>query len=80
MRDANSRLPVVAAAALLALVLIAATWAFGGYDGLGVAGGLGVTFGILVVAAVGAVLMAVILRGRRSRRDEAVRRMTGRGR
>lgn len=79
MRDGNPWFPMVALAGALTLVLLAATWIFGGYDGLSTAGGLAVTFGIAVVATLGVVLMTIVRRGRRSRRDEAVHRQTGRG-
>jgi hypothetical protein len=71
--------PRFAVAGVLVLVLLGAVWAFGGFDGLSVAGGLAVVFGIVVVAALGTVLMTVVMRGRRSRRDEVVHRRTGRG-
>lgn len=71
--------PRFAVAGVLVLVLLGAVWAFGGFDGLSVAGGLAVVLGIVVVAALGTALMTVVMRGRRSRRDEAVHRRTGRG-
>lgn len=60
--------PVVACAA----VLLASIWAFGG--GLSSVGGMGLTLGIAGTLVVGIGLMAVILYGRRSRRDRMVDR------
>ncbi len=71
MRDRTSWLAV---GGVLVLVLIGAVWALGGFEGLSPAGGFGVTFGIVVAIAIGITFMAIVLRGRRSRRDEAVRR------
>jgi drug/metabolite transporter (DMT)-like permease len=64
----------LAIAGALALVLLGTFWAFGGYNGMSLAGGMAVTLGVAAAAALGIGLMSVILEGRRSRRDEAVRR------
>jgi hypothetical protein len=48
--------------------------AFGGYDGLSSIGGMGLMLGVIATLAVGVGLMAVILYGRRSRRDRTVDR------
>lgn len=55
-------------------ILIGAVWAFGGPDGLSSVGGMGLTLGIVATLVVGVGLMAVILYGRRSRRDRMVDR------
>jgi formate/nitrite transporter FocA (FNT family) len=60
--------------AILALVLLGLASAFGVYDQVGMAAGLAITLGIILVVAVGSSLMTVIRYGRRSRRDEAVHR------
>ena len=79
MRDGHPWFAAAAAGGVLVLVLLGAIWAFGGYDGLGVVGGLALTLGIVVAVTLGVSLMMIILRGHRSRRDEAVHRKTGRG-
>lgn len=68
------------AAGGIALILLLFVWAwpFGGYDGTSVTGGVALTLGVIVALALGIGLIAVILHGRRSRRDEAVRRATHR--
>ncbi|HYG87473.1 MAG TPA: hypothetical protein VD978_14535 [Azospirillum sp.] len=59
-----------------AIILVGTIWAFGGYDELSTAGGIGLTWGIVATLMVGIGLMAVILYGRRSRRDRVVDRAT----
>ncbi|PWC52418.1 hypothetical protein [Azospirillum sp. TSO22-1] len=53
-------------------VLLAAVWAFGG--GMSPVGGMGLALGIVGTLVVGVGLMAIILYGRRSRRDRMVDR------
>jgi hypothetical protein len=68
--------PVIVCVGLL-LVLLGSIWALGGYDELGVTTGWALTLGVGATMAVGIGFIAVILYGRRSRRDEAVHRATG---
>lgn len=59
---------------VLILVLLGWAWPFVGHDGTSETGGVAVTLGVIVALALGIGLIAIILYGRRSRRDEAVRR------
>ena len=61
-------------AAVLVLVLLGIVSAFGIYDRVGAAADVAITLGVIVVVAIGGSLMSIIYYGRRSRRDDAVRR------
>ena len=70
--------PAIVCIALI-LVLIGMTWALGGYQGTGVGGGVTLMLGIAVPVVVVVGILAIILYGRRSRRDEAVHRANPEG-
>ena len=68
--------PVIACVGLI-LVLLGSVWVLGGYEGMSFTAGWALTLGVGAAMALGIGFMAVIFYGRRSRRDEAVRRATG---
>jgi hypothetical protein len=70
--------PAIACIGLI-LVLLGSTWALGGYDEMSSASSVTLTLltlGVIVPIAVGIGFVALIIYGRRSRRDEAVHRAT----
>jgi hypothetical protein len=68
-------LPVIACVGLI-LILLGSMWVLGSFEGMSLSAGWAVTLGVGAAMALGIGLMAVILFGRRSRRDEAVHRAT----
>jgi hypothetical protein len=54
------------------LLLLLATWAFGGFEGLSAVGVFSLLIGVIVAVAGGVGLMALVFYSDRSERDEAV--------
>jgi hypothetical protein len=75
MRQTVTR--IAAGCAGVILVLLAATWLFGGFTGMSLAGDIALTLGITVTVGLGIGLMALVFYSSRSERDEAVHRSTG---
>jgi hypothetical protein len=68
---------IAAGAVGLILVLLALTWAFGGYAGMSTTGGIALTLGITVTVGLGIALMVLVFYSSRSERDERIYRGYG---
>ena len=77
MQDEIQRFALTSGAAILLILL--ATWAFGGFEGLSPVGVFSLLLGVIVSVGVGVGLMLLSVHSNRSKRDDTVYRL-GHGR